>query len=144
MQAHELADKMVSYSVDIIISSPLQRARDTAVIVGERVGAPVVFDDRLKERDFGTTDGTYEGTPGFTHTFEQFGHRYEDGETLLHVVQRVYNLLDELRYRYENKNIMIISHGGVCRVINSYFSSLDNREFFDFFLENGKVLEYDL
>jgi probable phosphoglycerate mutase len=122
----------------------LQRARKTAEIVGQKVGAPVIYEDRLMERDFGLTDGTYEGTPGFTHTFQQFGYQYPEGETLLRVVQRVYNLLDEIKFRYENKNIMIISHGGVCRVINSYFSSLSNEEFFDFFLENCKVLEYEL
>lgn len=144
MQANDLAEQMVNYSVDLIISSPLQRARKTAEIVGQKVGAPVIYEDRLMERDFGLTDGTYEGTPGFTHTFQQFGYQYPEGETLLRVVQRVYNLLDEIKFRYENKNIMIISHGGVCRVINSYFSSLSNEEFFDFFLENCKVLEYEL
>lgn len=143
-QAKELADKMVGYSVDLIISSPLERARKTAEIVGEKVGAPIIFEERLLERDYGLTDGTYEGTPGFTHTFQQFGYQYPEGETLLRVVQRVYNLIDEIKFKYENKNIMIISHGGVCRVINSYFSSMSNEEFFDFFLENCKVLEYEL
>ncbi len=143
-QAYELADKMTINCVDIIISSPLKRARNTAEIVGEKIGAKVIFDDRLMERDFGLTDGTYEATPGFTHTFQQFGYEYPKGETLLRVVQRVYNLLDEIKFKYDNKNIMIISHGGVCRVINSYFSSLNNDEFFDFNLDNCKVLEYDL
>lgn len=143
-QAHMLASIMVPYSVDLILSSPLKRARDTAEIVGEKIGAEVRFDDRLMERDFGETDGTPEATPGFQHQFEQFGYQYPAGETLLHVVQRVYNLLDEIKFRCQDQNVMIISHGGVCRVINSYFNSLDNREFFDFNLDNCKVLEYTL
>ncbi len=144
LQAHDLAEIMVQYSVDKIISSPLTRARDTALIVGDRIGATVTFDERLMERDFGDTDGTPEATPGFQHQFEQFGYEYPNGETLLHVVQRIYNLLDEIKYRESDQNIMIISHGGVCRVINSYFNSLSNRDFFDFNLENCKVMEYDL
>lgn len=144
LQAEELAQNLIGYSIDLIISSPLQRAKMTAEIIGEKTGAPVIYEDRLAERDYGKTDGTYEGTPGFTHTFQQFGYQYPDGETLLQVVQRVYNLIDEIKYKYENKNILLISHGGVCRVINSYFNSLTNDEFFDFFLENCKVLEYEL
>ena len=143
-QAEELAGLMIDKSVDIIIASPLKRAKKTAEIVGQKTGATVIFDERLAERDYGLDDGTYEGTPGFQHTFEQFGYQYPEGETLLKVVQRVYNFVDEIKYKYDNKNIMVISHGGVCRVINSYFNSLDNREFFQFALENCKVLEYDL
>ena len=43
-----------------------------------------------------------------------------------------------------DKKVMVISHGGVCRVINSYFESLDNEDFFKFNLGNCKVLQYDL
>ena len=144
MQAHELAEIMKPYSVDKIIASPAKRARDTAVIVGRAVGADVIFDDRLFERDFGDTDGTPEATPGFQHQFEQFAYQYPNGESLLRVVQRIYNFLDEVKFKYQDQNIMIISHGGVCRVIHSYFNSEDTREFFDFFLENAKVMEYDI
>ena len=142
-QAEELAEKLVSYSIDLIISSPLNRARKTAKIVGEKVGAPVYFEDRLMERDYGLTDGTYEGTPGFVHTFRQFAYTYPDGESLLQVDQRVYNFLDEVKFKFHDKNVLIVSHGGVCRVINSYFKSLSNEEFYDFVLDNCKVLEYE-
>ena len=74
----------------------------------------------------------------------QFGYQYPEGESLLKVVQRVYNFLDDIKQRYADKKVMVISHGGVCRVINSYFESLDNEDFFKFNLGNCKVLQYDL
>ena len=89
-------------------------------------------------------DGTYEGTPGFMEQWVQFGYQYPEGESLLKVVQRVYNFLDDIKQRYADKKVMVISHGGVCRVINSYFESLDNEDFFKFNLGNCKVLQYDL
>ena len=64
-QAHELALEMQDTDVDLIISSPLIRAKETADIVGQTIGAPVEVDERLAERDYGVIDGTYEGTPGF-------------------------------------------------------------------------------
>lgn len=87
------------------------------------------MDDRLAERDYGVIDGTYEGTPGFMEQWVQFGYQYPEGESLLKVVQRVYNFLDDIKQRYADKKVMVISHGGVCRVINSYFESLDNEDF---------------
>lgn len=142
-QAHKLAAGMVGKGVDLIISSPLVRAKATADIVGEKIGVPVVVDDRLVERDYGAIDGTYEGTPGFMDKWVQFGYVYPEGESLLKVVQRVYNFLDDIKDRYSDKTVMVISHGGVCRVINSYFESLTNEKFFEFNLGNCNVLKYE-
>ncbi len=143
-QAHTLAGSMVGKDIDIIIVSPLIRAKDTADIVGETLKVPVIVDERLAERDYGAIDGTYEGTPGFMEDWVQFGYVYPEGESLLKVIQRVYNFIDEIAITYKDKNVLVISHGGVCRVINSYFKSLTNDEFFEFNLDNCKVLEYDL
>ena len=73
-QAHELAQSMQDTDVDLIISSPLVRAKETADIVGAAIGVPVEVDDRLAERDYGVIDGTYEGTPGFMEQWVQFGY----------------------------------------------------------------------
>lgn len=143
-QAQKLADDMKDKKIDLIISSPLIRAKATADIVSDKIKAPVIVDDRLVERDYGATDGTYEGTPGFMDKWVQFGHVYPEGESLLRVVQRVYNFLDEIKEKYKDKTVMVISHGGVCRVINSYFSSLSNEEFFEFSLGNCNLLQYKL
>lgn len=143
-QAHELAEKMCDEKVDLIISSPLLRAKTTADIVAEKLKVPVIVEDRLAERDYGVIDGTYEGTPSFMEKWTHFGYEYPEGESLLRVVQRVYNVLDDIKKDYSDKNVMIISHGGVCRVINSYFNSLTNEDFFEYNLGNCKVLEYNM
>jgi len=40
-----------------LYTSPLRRARETADIIGETLGLPVVPDERLKERDVGDITG---------------------------------------------------------------------------------------
>lgn len=61
---------------------------------------------------------------------------------MMQVAYRVYGLLDEIKKDYCNKNVLIVSHGGVCRIINTYFRDMTNEEFFNYRLENGKVEEY--
>lgn len=41
-------------------------------------------------------------------------------------------------------NVLIISHGGVCGIINAYFRDMTNEEFFLYTLENGQLEEFDL
>lgn len=143
-QAEQLAEGMVGEGIDLILVSPLIRARTTAEIVSRRLDIPMLVDERLAERDYGVIDGTYEGTPGFMEHWTQFGYVYPEGESLFKVIQRVYNFLDDVKDAYRDKCVMVISHGGVCRVINSYFKSLSNEKFFEFNLGNCKVLKYDL
>ena len=59
MQAQKLAEKVVDLPVPItkIIHSPLQRARDTAQAVADRLSLPLTVDERLVEMDFGDYDG---------------------------------------------------------------------------------------
>lgn len=143
-QARELAESLKNRRIDVILSSPLIRAKQTSIILAETLQIPVHFDERLAERDYGIVDGTYEGTPGFMEQWVQFGYVYPEGESLLKVVQRVYNFMDEIRETYKGKNVLVLGHGGVCRVIHSYFSSLTNEEFFDFHLGNCEVSEYTI
>jgi broad specificity phosphatase PhoE len=56
-QARQLAGELASEELDAIYSSDLARARETAEIVGERLGLPVVLDPDLREKDWGTWEG---------------------------------------------------------------------------------------
>lgn len=62
---------------------------------------------------------------------------------MMQLAYRIYGFLDEIKYKYKDKNILIISHGGVCRVINSYFSDMTNDEFFEYTLQNCKLEKYE-
>ncbi len=55
-QAEELRDKIKNEQFDIIISSPLIRAKHTAEIININ-NVKIIFDDRIKERDCGNLSG---------------------------------------------------------------------------------------
>lgn len=60
-QAHEAGVKAVSLGINLIVSSPLQRAHETASIIADEIGYArdaITTDDRLRERHFGILEGT--------------------------------------------------------------------------------------
>jgi broad specificity phosphatase PhoE len=56
-QAHDAAKHLAHCPLDLIVASPLIRARRTAEIVSEALGKPLLVDDELKERHFGAFEG---------------------------------------------------------------------------------------
>jgi broad specificity phosphatase PhoE len=56
-QAHDAATILARCPVELIVASPLIRARQTAEIVARHLGKPLLMDDALKERHFGAFEG---------------------------------------------------------------------------------------
>lgn len=56
-QAHAAADQLMDEKVNLIVSSPLKRAQQTAEVVAKRLGFPVDVDPLLIERSFGSLEG---------------------------------------------------------------------------------------
>jgi ribonuclease H / adenosylcobalamin/alpha-ribazole phosphatase len=56
-QASAAADRLSAYGVEVVVSSPLRRARQTAELVAARLGLTVRVDDALAETDFGQWEG---------------------------------------------------------------------------------------
>jgi 2,3-bisphosphoglycerate-dependent phosphoglycerate mutase len=56
-QARRLAEELEGEELQAIYSSDLARARETAEIVGERLGLPVELDPDLREKDWGNWEG---------------------------------------------------------------------------------------
>jgi broad specificity phosphatase PhoE len=102
-------------SVDVIVSSDLQRASETAQIISGQLGVgPVVIDPRLRERDVGEWSGlTHEQIedqwPGYLDE-----RRYPPGWEYNDVVlPRLYAVLDEIAETYEGGEVVVIAHGGL-------------------------------
>ena len=63
---------------------------------------------------------------------------------MMQVAYRVYGLLEEIIENKADENVLLVCHGGVCRIINTYFKNMTNQEFFEYSPENASVLEYKL
>ena len=143
-QAHLLAEEVSVQKINLIISSPLKRALQTSRIVSEKTGIAVTVDERLIEQDYGSFEGVSGKDVGFLENKRKFACRYPGGESMMMVAARVYPLLDEIKEKYKDKNVLLICHGGVCRVINTYFQDVTNEEFFHWNMDNAKLKEYEV
>lgn len=143
-QAEALAEKTAGLRVDVILSSPMLRAIQTAKPTADRFGLPVLVDARLIEQDYGIYEGVDRGDPGFLANKRQFAVRYPGGESMMDVAARVYSLIDELREKYRDQNVLLFCHGGVCRLIRTYFEDMTNEEFFRYSEENANIRTYTL
>lgn len=142
MQAKALADRLAKEhsEIEMIICSPMKRARDTADYAAKALGIEPVYDERLREWDYGSFEGKPRDTDGFLENKLEFGCRMTGGgESVFDVVNRAYGLIDELYGKYPDKTILLVCHGGVCRVIETYFRNMTRNEFANFFMGNCEL-----
>lgn len=129
---------------DEILCSPLVRASETARHISEITGVPMRIEPRLIEQNFGKYESTPRDGEEFQLAKEHFADRYEGGESMLQLAQRIYNLIDDIRSDPEQKTYMLVAHNGIARVVQSYFTSMTNKEYASFGVKNCAVLEYNL
>ena len=132
-QAREVGEKLAT-SVerwDVLVASPLSRARETAQIIGAAVGLKVsrTYDD-LIERSFGDIEGYDCG-----HMSEEERHAFmeQHGEHTSDLVARGLSVLQRIISDHPGQNVMIVSHGSFIRltaghILNRKLRSLDNGE----------------
>ena len=128
---------------DEILYSPLVRASETARHISEITGIPARMEPRLKEQNFGKYESTPRDGKEFAKAKEQFVCRYEGGESMLHLAQRIYNLLEEIKEESDQKTYILVAHNGIARVVQSYFHEMTNEEFAKFGVKNCSVLRFD-
>lgn len=143
-QAELLAQRTKDLNIDVIISSPMLRARQTAAPTAALHGLEILVDERLIEQDYGIYEGVSRFDEGFLGNKRHFAFRYPGGESMMDLAHRVYGLLEEIREKYAGKNVLLVCHGGVCRVIRTYFEDMTNEEYFHYSEENAAVREYEL
>lgn len=143
-QAQELGEKIIKEGlhIDEILYSPLIRAAETAKCISKVTGIPARAEERLREQCF----GKYEGTPRRGEEFQQakqhFIDSFDNGETMLKLAQRIYNLLDDVRADKE-KTYLLVAHNGIARVIRSYFEDMSNEEYAGYGIRNCEIVKFD-
>ena len=104
-------------------------------------GIPCREEPRLIEQNFGKWESTPRDGKEFKKAKESFAIRYHGGESMLHLAQRIYNLLDEVTA--SEKTYILVAHNGISRMIQSYFTDMTNEEFASFGVKNCQVVRYD-
>lgn len=145
-QAIELGEciKMENIHIDEILYSPLIRAADTAKHISETAGIPCRMEIRLKEQNFGRYESTPRDGREFAAAKMNFVDDFDGGETMLHLSQRIYNLIDDIRNDNSDKIYLLVAHNGISRIVESYFRNMSNDEFSGFGIKNCELKSMNL
>jgi isoleucyl-tRNA synthetase len=114
-QVVEAAKVIQEKKIDIIISSPFERVRETAELVARHIGydeTAIIYDERIGEIQLGSFDE--QSVDGYHAFLESHGGwstaTPEGGESWTDVKKRVGEFLYEIDTKYSGKNILIVSH----------------------------------
>jgi uncharacterized phosphatase len=125
-QAAAVAEILAGHTFDLLISSPLSRALETATIIAKRLGMPApLLSPDLIERNYGDA----EGSSGLDMEVRFPDRSLVPGqETREAVTQRVVGALHDLATRHPTADILAVAHGGVIRSVVQYAAPGLHRE----------------
>lgn len=124
MRVEKLLAVFKEEAVDKIYASSLKRADRSAALFSDFYGLDILYHDGLREIDLGEFEGK---------TFEEISEEYPDlaremsqnpvdftypgGESFHELGERAFRAFWEIVTKWEGKNVMVFSHGGVNRTV---------------------------
>ncbi|GAA3302580.1 histidine phosphatase family protein [Glutamicibacter nicotianae] len=135
-QAQQLAAELAPQAPwDVVYSSPLFRARQTAQIIANSLGIRALQENpELMEQDFGNLEGTL--VAGGAD--EQRQLLVGTGETEEHLVGRAVNALFKICHQHPGQKVLVVSHSAlICSVIAALTAESNPR------MANGTYIELD-
>ena len=118
-QAYKTKENLKNEKIDLIICSPLKRAKQTADIVNIDRNIPIIYDKRLLEICYDENEGRLH------NDFDYAGF---------------WNIINT----HEYKDAEIVTHNGVCRAINIYFNGIpEDKNIINLGIKNCEVVKYN-
>lgn len=127
-QARRVAERLAQEAIHQLVSSDLQRARQTADAVAQRQGARLQFDPlldaALREQHFGMAEGLRvpEIKAAHPQAWDQWvrfdaDYAFEGGESTRQFHARVMVALSALAQRHPDQTLVVVTHGGVLDMV---------------------------
>ena len=123
-QIKALGEWMKEVPFDYLYCSDTPRAHKTAEAIRKFTGHNLNFDKRLREKNLGVFEGltSEEARERYPETFQQFktaGASYviDQGESTQQLLERSLDAIEEIRDRHPQKVAVVVTHGGVVRVL---------------------------
>ncbi|TCO08047.1 alpha-ribazole phosphatase [Natronoflexus pectinivorans] len=139
----KITEKLKDSKFDVIFSSPLQRCKLLAEAISKN-RQPIVFDDRLKELNFGEWEQKMWSDIESSAMAKLFFEDYINvappgGESFHEMVHRVKLFYDEINREYHGQKILVVSHGGPIRIFIKLIRNIEIKEVFDTRVDYGQL-----
>ena len=130
-QIKTVVPRLKKEKIDLIFSSSVLRARQTAEIIAKELKIKPKYDKRLKEYNFGIFNGrSIEEFRKILSPKKRFENKLSKGETFVEIKKRMSDFLKDIDKKYSNKNILIISHEAPITQLEAKLKGISNQEFF--------------
>ena len=145
-QAEHTAQLLEHMNISAIYSSPIQRAKHTAEIVGESNSLDVTTDDRLIELDM----GKFTGMP-YDEIFNSHGNvfmKFYNGEleiahngveTFTEVKKRILGIVEHVIEKHPNENVVLVTHMDPIKAMLSTIVDLSPTNLFELIIANASL-----
>ena len=140
-----VAELLKSKHIDLIYSSPLQRALGTAREIARHHGLGVIVVKEFTERSHGTSECRLRTeVPEYLEIAGSYDRKFEGGESLRDVEARVTPRLSDLINLNHGRDILIVAHNDVMQAMHRYLTACSVEEMIRFTFERAAVYEYEL
>lgn len=145
-QVQHTAELLEHMNVSRIYSSPIQRAKHTAEIVGKHNSLDVSIDDRLIELDMGKFTGM-----AYDDIFNNHGNvfmKFYNGEleiahngveTFSDVKKRVLNIVDHVVEKHPDENVVLVTHMDPIKAMLSTIVDLSPTNLYELIIANASL-----
>lgn len=145
-QVQQTAKFLEQMNISVIYSSPIQRAKHTAEIVGKHNSIDVTIDDRLIELDM----GKFTGLP-YDDLFTNHGNvfmKFYNGEleiahngveTFSEVKKRVLGMVDHVIQNHHDENVVLVTHMDPIKAMLSTVVDLSPTNLFELIIANASL-----
>ena len=132
-QANALAQELAAEGIELVYTSDLARARETAEVVGARLGANVLLLRELREIDVGEWQGLTwpeieRRYPEGVRSWHERGHGWESGETYDELGERVVAALRCIAAEHPEQRVLVVGHGGTIRATRAFIEGVSVAE----------------
>ena len=145
LDATLLKDLVKEIDVDVVIASPLERTIETAKILTDGK-MPINTDDRIKERDWGMNEGANIDEVDRWDCWDVIlNTKVQNIESIQDFMYRVSNFLEDIKVRYKDKKVLLVTHSAVIRVIHYLLGTIpEDGNLSRINIPNLRILEYEL
>lgn len=147
LQAEKAAAALRHVSIDAVYCSPLQRSRETALIIAQSLNLTPAVDERIREIDFGLWEGKTrdEIEAGFQKGWQDWTsapgtvRAGDTGETGSEVWSRVQSFIVEKSAFHQNQSVLIVGHNTSNRMLIAGSVGLPFHKYRSFIQNNAAI-----
>ena len=145
-QANETKKELEDVKYDIIIRSPMHRAKQTAEIINENKQVETIIDDRIRERELVEFE-VHDITEEIENKIWDYNLNYKisGGESLYDFEKRILDFFKDIKQKYSDKNVLIVAHGGIAKVIKAYIYGMpESKNLSEIKMKNCEIIETEI